>query len=273
MLLALAGLAAGLAWLPAGPPDRSDDARVARTRLELDTIRRYVVMSPPDRDGATHLIIRRRPRELDCVRDPWGRPYRSDVALGIAFTLGRDGQPGGYGPDADAWVRFRPRLQLASVAVPVTVDNPSARADRLVLRFTKPFHPGALRSGAVTRALVMAENTDYWREPTRQWRSLEDRFPGFWRVETAASSAEEGVLVLVPRDGQDCPIIPSELWLDLAAGQQVFLVAPTGGSVALVTAQDHRPPTLDCAGLPEGFDESAGIPAESGRGVPVRFEP
>lgn len=254
---------AGLLY--SGSPDGHEDLLQARARLELDTIRRYVVIPPPSHGGLTQLSIRGRPRELDRVRDPWGQPYRSDVALGIAFTLGRDGLPGGQGPDEDAWIAFRPRLQLASVAVPVSVNNPSARADRVLIRFTKSYHPAALRSPGVTRALVIAENTDYWREAALQWSALEDRFPGVWHVDPDASSPAAGSLVLVSTGGSDCPIVPSELWFDLAQGQQVFQVTRTApGATGPASADDF---------LPTGFEETFGIPAESGRGVPVRFEP
>ncbi len=42
--------------------------------------------------------------------DGWGRPYRyeSDGGSARIWTLGRDGAPGGSGPDADISVQFPP---------------------------------------------------------------------------------------------------------------------------------------------------------------------
>lgn len=42
--------------------------------------------------------------------DGWGRPYRyeSDGGSARIWTLGRDGAPGGSGPDADLTVQFPP---------------------------------------------------------------------------------------------------------------------------------------------------------------------
>ena len=40
---------------------------------------------------------------LERITDPWGRPYRYALESGkpVAFSLGRDGKPGGEGEDRD----------------------------------------------------------------------------------------------------------------------------------------------------------------------------
>ena len=91
----------------AQPPELLEPYRLrtlmsAAKRFRMDTGR-----FPSTRDGLGPLA----PKYVARVGyDGWGRPYQyeSDGGSARIWTLGRDGVPGGTGPDADLSVQFPP---------------------------------------------------------------------------------------------------------------------------------------------------------------------
>ena len=107
LLLGVVGLVAWLCYANRVPRDgyTASEVSAVATRCHLFMIEHHV--PPPDLQS-----LPRRDGHSDTALDGWGRPliYRllGDGTIEIG-SLGRDGVPGGTGPDADMFQRFRTR--------------------------------------------------------------------------------------------------------------------------------------------------------------------
>ncbi|MBX5482931.1 MAG: type II secretion system protein GspG [Myxococcaceae bacterium] len=115
--LARVALGVTMAWsLAACQLDAKIDTReTERARLDLKNFESALKMYhrkkgtwPTEQEGLA--AVQRSGILIELPKDPWGRPYHFAVENGIPVvtTLGRDGRPGGKGPDADLSTQLAP---------------------------------------------------------------------------------------------------------------------------------------------------------------------
>ena len=112
-------LALGSCWLVyrvlAQPPELLEPYRLRNLLNAAKLYRMDTGRFPSTAEGLGKLA----PKYIGHVgNDGWGRPYlyESDGGSAHIWTLGRDGVPGGAGPDADLSVRFPPAPNDGAVA-------------------------------------------------------------------------------------------------------------------------------------------------------------
>jgi general secretion pathway protein G len=244
------------------------EAQITKAKQDLDTVRNainlYESRFKPIVGTDLKQILGQTMNEIP--PDPWGNPYMLDANIGIIFSYGSDGIPGGTAADADQFFLYKPKLQVRKCEYEGSYGPPQKDVNKMTLYFTKPFDPSGYTKNGDMGAYVRLRwdigtaSTTAGAETSGTLATLFGA--GVWTE--SGSDPANGVLrlkaSLTPTASVKQTITPT-MAVDLDKDQTVFKVLASTGS-RLVTSGTA------VAG-PGDFLESVAVKAENGIGARI----
>lgn len=253
--------------------------RTTKAKQDLDMIRNainlYESRFQPLVGAGLQPLLGQTLRELP--KDPWGSDYLLDANLGIVWSYGADGHPGGSASDADVFFAYKPRLQVRRAEYEGAFGVPGP-GNKLTLHFTKPFRA----AGEVLSQIVLVPDVS-----PAQTQSPAGRLPfsdarlGTWTATPDGPGAlVELVCTVAPADRTKAQVISPKCAIDVGTGAHAILrvdpvEAQKGGSIRAFGAETKpattvpEPAAKAYPGYPDGFDETGAVPAENQIGARV----
>lgn len=256
------------------------EAQQTKARQDLDTIRNAINLYESRFRPLTGADIKQiLGQTMDSIPDdPWGGSYNLDASLGILWTYGQDGQPGGEAADSDIVFKYKPELQIRSVAYEGSFGVPNKGKNKMIITMTKPFTlNGSLDPGTHMRLIPDVSNktvslplssTPYNGSTTQPTGGV----GATWTYSTSESKPDDGIVVLtveaVEDDFQKRAPMTSNAAVDFttaAADAKVLVVEPHANSIIRNFGTGSRGEIWP--GYPDGYQETNVIPAQNGLGA------
>lgn len=257
------------------------EAQVTKAKQDLDTIRNAINLY----ESRYRALVGQDMKQIlgqtmqDIPKDPWGAEYFLDANLGIIWTYGADGQPGGQAGDADQVFQYKPKLQIRKVEYEGPYGRPVAN-NKMTLHFTKPFDAGADPSTLSLAEILLVRDITSTDKAKSTRLALNGAGLGTWAVQPkgpGGSDPDNGFLILkctadAPASGAQS--ITPTMAIDLSTNAYtVMKVKPvnstlTGFGSAAGTATSTNQAKW-YPGYPAEFGETGAVQCENGLGARI----